>query len=419
MSIQITTLANGLRVATDSMADAESVVVGAWVGAGTRDEPWNANGIAHLVEHMMFKGTKTRSAYALSAAIEKNGGSMNAYTTREETAYYARTLPEDTGLALDIISDMLQHSVFNAKELAREKQVIIQEIGRDIDTPEDHLFDLMHQKAFPKQRIGRPILGSSKIIASMPRASVGDYVKRYYNAANMVVVGAGRVDHAAFVALAEKYFGKLKPGKKPKREAAHVYTGPQYTSRDIEQLHLVMGFGGCGLKQRDIHATQLLSILLGGNASSRLFQKIREKRGLVYTISASHTAFTDAGLFQIYAGTDPLRVGELIPAVCQELRDVTKNISAGELRRAKMQVRADILMGRESVMRRADTLGHQMITYGKPISPEHTLARIGAVTIDDAERVAQKLLRHGPVMAALGPIEKLEDYSVFAKRLAA
>ena len=187
MTIQITTLANGLRIATDTMPDAESVVVGAWVGVGTRHEPWNANGVAHLVEHMMFKGTKSRSSYVLSSAIENKGGQMNAHTSREETAYYARVLPEEAENATDIIADMLRHSVFDPKELDRERQVIIQEIGRDLDSPEDYTFDLMHKLAMPKQKIGRSILGSAEIIAKLPRTAITDYVARYYNAANMVV----------------------------------------------------------------------------------------------------------------------------------------------------------------------------------------------------------------------------------------
>src|SRR3984957_452739 len=198
MTIKVTTLPNGLRVATDTMNEAESVVIGAWVGVGTRHEPWNANGVAHLVEHMMFKGTKKRSAYALSAAIEKNGGAMNAHTTREETAYYARVLPEDAALAADIVADMLRHSQFGIKELNRERGVIIQEIGRDLDSPEERVFDLMQQKAFPGQKLGRPILGSVKVIAKLPRSAITDYVRRYYNASNMVMVAAGRNAHQAF-----------------------------------------------------------------------------------------------------------------------------------------------------------------------------------------------------------------------------
>lgn len=417
MTVKITTLDNGLRIATDTMSEAESVVVGAWVGVGTRHEPWTANGVAHLVEHMMFKGTRKRSAYALSAAIEKNGGMMNAHTSREETAYYARVLPENTELAMDVIGDMLQRSVFNPKELNREKQVIIQEIGRDLDSPEEHIFDLLHQLAFPKQKIGRPILGSAKVIENLPRKAVLNYVKQYYNANNMVLIAAGKINHQDFVKMAKARFGKLPRGKKPVKEKVRIGSGFKYAPRAIEQLHLIFGFAGPGFHNRDVYATQLLSIILGGTSSSRLFQKVREKRGLVYTINSGHVPLSDAGIFQIYAGTDPERVHELVPVVCEELVDVSKNITEGELDRAKAQGRADMLMGQESVMRRAEALGHQMIAFGRPISIEEILKRLMGIGVRDVQGMASRLLSKPPLVTALGPLDKLEDYKKIMRRL--
>lgn len=415
--IKITTLDNGLRIATDSMAEAESTVVGAWVGVGTRHEPWRANGVAHLVEHMMFKGTAKRSAYAISAAIEKNGGSMNAHTTREETAYYARTLPEDMPLALDVIADMLQHSRFAPKELEREKKVIIQEIGRDLDSPEDTVFEQMSQLALPKQKLGRSILGSSKVIADLPRTEVTDYVDRHYKAGNMIVVAAGRVDHDEFVRLAKSHFARLPKGKKPQAEPAKIASGAKLVTKEIEQLHIILGFAGPGYKHKSIFATQLLSVLLGGSSSSRLFQKVREQRGLVYTVSAGHMAFAEAGLFQIYAGTDPQRAAELMPVICAEMVDVTKNIKRGELERAKAQLRADMLMGKESVMRRAEILGHQLLAYDRTVPAEEILRKLMAVTVEDVQIQAQKLLKKKPLLSALGPLDTLESYEKIAKRL--
>ncbi|MDX2027285.1 MAG: pitrilysin family protein [Alphaproteobacteria bacterium] len=417
MTIQITTLDNGLRIATDTMQEAESAVIGAWVGVGTRHEPWAANGIAHLVEHMMFKGTKKRSAYGLSAAIEKNGGSMNAHTTREETAYYARVLPEDAALAIDIIADMLQNSVFQPKELDREKKVIIQEIGRDLDSPEDHAFDLMYRLAFPKQKIGRSILGSTKTISGLPRRAISDYVKRYYHAGNMVIVGAGKIQHKELVALARKHFARPPRGRKPALEKARIASGAKLAPKTIEQLHIILGFGGPSFNSRNLYAAQLLSILLGGSSTSRLFQKVREKRGLVYTVNSAHTAFMDTGLFQIYAGTDPARAGELIPVICNELRDVTRNITPGELNLAKAQSRADLLMGQENVMRRADMLGHQILAFGRPMSIEAILRKLMAVTRNDVQAMATRLFRQRPLLTALGPIDQLEDYKKIAARL--
>ncbi|MDR3449205.1 MAG: pitrilysin family protein [Alphaproteobacteria bacterium] len=419
MSIQVTTLPNGLRIATDTMHDAESVVVGAWVGVGTRHEPWNANGVAHLVEHMMFKGTKSRSAYALSTAIENKGGQMNAHTTREETAYYARVLPEETGNALDIVADMMRHSVFDAKELDREKQVVIQEIGRDLDSPEDLAFEMMHSLAMPKQKIGRSILGSAKVIAKLPRGVITDYVARYYNAANMVIVATGKIEHAAFIAMAKKRFGGLARGKKPVEEKAHIRGGALVTPKDIEQTHIILGFAGPGYHSKEIYATQLLSVILGGSSASRLFQKVREKRGLVYTVSSAHAAFSDAGIFQIYAGTDPKRLRELMPVMIDELVDLRSHVAKGELDRAKSQLRADFLMGNESVMRRAEMLGHQILAYGKPVPAERVLSRLNAVTQEEVQDMARKIFAKKPILTALGPVDELENYKALARRLAA
>ena len=417
MSIQITTLDNGLRIATDTMADAESVVIGAWVGVGTRHEPWPANGVAHLTEHMMFKGTKRRSAYALSAAIEKNGGAMNAHTTREQTAYYARVLPEDVETTMDVVADMLLRSVVDPRELDRERQVIIQEIGRDHDTPEDHIFDLLHSAAFPRQKIGRSILGSADVIANLPREAVTGYVRQHYHAGNMVVVAAGKVTHDHVVALARKHFARLPGGKATKIEAARIRSGDLRQDKETEQLHLMLGFPGPGLTARSVHVAWLLGILLGGSSSSRLFQKVREKRGLVYSISASHMPFQDVGLFSIYAGTDPARVKELIPVVCRELRDVAQHVTPSELKRAKAQARAELLMGQESVMQRAETLGYQLLAHGKPIPLQDTLQRVMAVTEEDAQTMAAKLLSRRPILTALGPTENLEDYRDVTNRL--
>jgi predicted Zn-dependent peptidase len=419
MTIRISTLDNGLRVVTDTLPDAESVVVGVWVGVGTRHEPDAANGVAHLVEHMMFKGTKTRSAYALSAEIENRGGAMNAHTTREETAYYARVLPEDAEHACDIIADMLRNSVFEPKELDREKKVIVQEIGRDLDSPEDHAFDLFHQRAFPNQKLGRPILGSAHVITNLPRRAVVDYVKQHYNVSNMIVAAAGKIEHDDFCRMIKRRFARIPGGKKPAHQKAHISGGATLMAKDIEQLHFILGFAGPGYHSRHLYPAQVLSVLLGGSSSSRLFQKVREKRGLVYTVSSTHAAYSDAGVFVIHAGTDPARVRELVPVVCNELRDVTQNVAPGELARAKAQLRADLLMGQESVMRRAEVLGHQLLAFGRTIPAEEILARLMAVSKEDIERMAVSLFSRKPILTALGPLDNLESYRSIRERLAA
>lgn len=417
--IQITELDNGLRIATDTIEGAESVVTGAWVGVGTRHEAWKANGVAHLVEHMMFKGTKTRSAYALSSSIENKGGEMNAHTSREATAYYARVLPEETETAVDIISDMLKNSLFAPKELDRERAVVIQEIGRDLDSPEDYAFDVMHELAMPRQKIGRPILGTAKIIATLPRDVLTDYVSRHYTGANMVLVAAGKISHEAFLKMVKKRFGNLPRGKAPVIEKTRISYGAKLVTKNIEQVHLILAFAGPGYRSRaPYYATQMLSLILSGSASSRLFQKVREKRGLVYTINSSHAGFSDAGLFQIYAGTDPKRLKELVPVVCDELNDMKERVTRGELARAKAQIRSSLLMGKESVMRRAEVLGSQILVHGKPIPTETLLERLLSVQEEHVKAAAQKIFTRKLILTALGPLDELEAYEKICARLA-
>lgn len=412
MPARITTLDNGLRIVTDTMNEAESVVVGAWVGVGTRHEPWRANGVAHLVEHMMFKGTRRQSAYGLSAAIEKDGGTINAHTTREETAYYARVLPEKTEEALDVIADMLMHSVFDKRELDRERTVIVQEIGSYIDMPEAHVDDLMNELAFPEQTIGRPIVGTSDVIMNLPRKDIVNYVRRYYHTGNMVIVATGKIGHADFVKLVKKYFKGLRTGKPAKKDKAYVSGGVKLVPRKIEQLHILLGYTGPSFHNPAIYPAQLLSIILGGSSTSRLFQKVREKRGLVYSVNSSHSAFSDAGIFQIYAGTDPARVKELMPVIQEELDDVTKNISDAEMNRAKAQCRASLLMGKEDVMRRADVAGHQILTYNRIISSEDILKKLMAVTNRDVQAFAKKLFAGKLILTALGPVKELKQQQI-------
>jgi len=417
MTLRVSTLDNGLRIATDTMEGAQSVLFGAWVGVGTRHEPWSANGVAHLAEHMMFKGTKRRSAFAISADIEKRGGAMNAHTSREETAYYARVLPEDVELAADVIADMLQRSVFDPKELDRERQVIIQEIGRDQDTPEEHITDLLHEAAFPRQKIGRSILGSSAVIANLPRRELMDYVKRHYHAGNMVIVASGKVDHDAVVALARKHFGKLPSGSSVKPGKAVFKSGEIRCVKESEQLHLMLSFKGPSAFSRLTPAASLLGVLLGGSSSSRLFQKVREKRGLVYSVSASHMLFQDVGLFTIYAGTDPERVRELMPVIGRELRDVMEHVTPSEIKLAKAQSRAELLLAQESVARRAENLGTQLLCFGKPLPVERLLEQIERVTKEQVQAMATSLFKKRPTLVALGPHEKLESYDTFVGRL--
>jgi predicted Zn-dependent peptidase len=303
MSVGLATLSNGLRIVTDRIDTVATVSLGLWVDVGTRHEPAAINGVAHFLEHMAFKGTKRRSALAIAEEIEAVGGHLNAYTSRESTAYYAKVLKEDVGLALDILADILQHSTFEPSELERERTVILQEIGQANDTPDDIIFDYFQERAFPGQAMGRPVLGSPEIIKKLARKSVVSYLKNHYSASRMVVSAAGNLDHDKFVALAETLLSDLPAERAVGTEPARYVGGEHRQDRDLEQLHLVLGFPGLKLDDPDYYAAAVLSTAFGGGMSSRLFQEVREKRGLVYAISSFAHSYRDGGLFGIYAGT--------------------------------------------------------------------------------------------------------------------
>jgi predicted Zn-dependent peptidase len=417
MPTRESTLSNGLRVVTDPIDTVESACVGLWVGAGTRHETAEVNGVAHLLEHMAFKGTRRRSAQDIAQEIEAVGGHLNAYTSRENTAYYARILKEDAPLALDILGDILQNSVIDETELGRERAVVLQEIGQAIDTPDDIIFDQFQEAAYPDQPIGWPVLGTAEIVGSLPREAIAGYIGRNYGADTMVLVASGNVDHDRLAAQAEQLFTGL-PAKAEARTAPAAYRGGEHREeRDLEQLHLVLGFPGLSYTDPDFYAASVLSTLLGGGMSSRLFQEIREKRGLVYSIYSFTSAYQDGGLFGIYAGTGETEVQELVPVLCGEIGRVVGDAAEDEVARARAQIKAGLLMSLESTMARAEQLGQQMLIFGRPVPPEEVVAKIDAIDAAAVRRVAGRLFHTAPTLAALGPVGRLESYDAIRARI--
>jgi predicted Zn-dependent peptidase len=417
-TIRVTTLPNGLRVATDTMPHVETASLGVWVGVGTRNERAEVNGVAHLVEHMVFKGTPTRTAFDISEQIEAVGGHMNAYTTREHTAYYAKVLKEDAPLALDVIGDMLQHSLLDEDELVRERAVVLQELGQAEDTPDDIIFDHFQSCAFPAQALGRPVLGHPEIIASLPRDALVDYIGSNYSGRTMVLAASGRIDHDTVVEMAERTFRDLPAPIDPAPLEAARYTGGDFREdRDLEQLHIVLGFEGVGVHDPDYYAHSVLSTLLGGGMSSRLFQEVREKRGLAYSVHTFSGAYEDNGLFGIYAGTGPEKIGELVPVMCDELCKVSLDVTDEEVRRARAQLKAGMLMALESTMSRCEQLGQQMVIFNRPLPIEEMVEKIDAVDAAAVRRAALRLRLKPPTVTALGPLDGLEDYDRIAARL--
>ena len=312
MTVDVTRLKNGLTIATDRINGVESAALGVWVGTGARAETASTNGVAHLLEHMAFKGTSRRSAADIAAEIEDVGGHLNAYTSKEITAYYARVLKEDISLALDILADILKNSVFDSVELDREREVILQEIGQAADTPEDVAHDAFQAAAYPGQPVGRPILGAPEIIRTIPRAAIVDYMSSRYKPGSMVLSAAGAVDHGQLVELAENLFGDMAPGQAPETEPAVYQGGEERIIKPSEQAHVFFGLPGPHFGAADYYAGHVLSALYGGGMSSRLFQEIREKRGLCYSIYSFMSSMSDTGMFGIYAGTEEHRRAKLL-----------------------------------------------------------------------------------------------------------
>lgn len=414
----VSTLDNGLRVVTDPMDGVETVSVGVWVDVGARFETPEINGISHLLEHMAFKGTKRRSARAIAEDMEAVGGQLNAYTSRENTAYYAKVLKEDVPLAVDIIADILQHSTLDPEELARERAVIIQEINQANDTPEDVVFDRFQEKAFPDQALGRPVLGSADNVRDMPRETIIRYMRDHYCSPRMVLAAAGRIDHDALVEMAAEAFSELPTQKDFTTEGARYVGGEGREERDLEQVQLVLGFAGLTYDDPDFYPASVFSTVFGGGMSSRLFQEVREKRGLVYSIYSFLSFYADGGLFGIHAGTGEKEVGELVPLICDELKKVCDHVNSEEVSRARAQIKAGILMSRESTSSRCEQLARQMMVYGRPLPVAEIVEKIDAVDAEAVKRVAIRLMSGPLTVAALGPLAALEDYETTVARLA-
>ena len=418
MTVQVTRLENGLTIASDRIDGVETAALGAWVGVGTRHEAAEVNGVAHLLEHMAFKGTARRNAQDIAEEIEAVGGHLNAYTSRENTAYYARVLADDVPLAVDIIADILQHPSFDEGELAREREVVLQEIGQAHDTPDDIVFDHFQETAYPGQALGRPVLGRAEVVRGLGRDTLVDYLARHYRGPNLVIAAAGRVDHDRFVALAGEAFGGLPAEAERPDQEAHYRGGEYREARDLEQVHLVIGLPAMGIRDPAYYTLSVLSTLFGGGMSSRLFQEVREKRGLVYSIYSFTAAFTDGGVFGIYAGTGAAQVGELVPLVGGELRRLAEDAGAAEVARAKAQLKASILMGRESTGARCEQLAQQLLIYGRPLPVEEIVAEIDAIDVAAVRELAARLAAGRPTLASLGPLNGARPFEDLARSLA-
>ncbi|OCW55633.1 M16 family metallopeptidase [Hoeflea olei] len=421
MQVQTTTLANGVTVVTEKMPHLESVALGVWVKSGSRDETAAEHGIAHLLEHMAFKGTRKRSARQIAEEIENVGGELNAATSTETTSYYARVLKNDVPLAIDILHDILTDSTFDEDELTREKHVILQEIGAANDTPDDVVYDKFTEAAFRDQTIGRPILGTPDTVKAFTPDQIRGYLARHYTGDRIVVVAAGAVDHDAFVKLVDERFGQsIQPtGTQLRSITAATYTGGDYReTRDLMDAQVLIGFEGRAYQVRDFYCSQLLANILGGGMSSRLFQEVREKRGLCYSVYAFHWGFSDSGLFGVHAATGAEDLGELVPVILSELAKAADGVEEQEINRSRAQVRSGLLMAQESPAVRASQIARQMLLFGRPVSNAELMERLANLTPQRLSDLAGRLFFDTPItVSAIGPVGNLLSIPDMAHRL--
>ena len=415
MGVETSCLANGLHVVTHTMPHMETVALGIWVKAGARDERPEENGIAHFMEHMAFKGTKRRNAREIAEEIESAGGEINASTGMETTTYYARVLKDDWAMALDILSDIFTESVLDPEELERERDVILQEIAAANDQPDDLVFDLAQLAAFGEHPLGRSILGTAELIANVKRETMLAWRDRNYWASRIVVAAAGNINHADFAAAAERLLGKIATGQQPQREPAQFAPSEQVSQKTLDQTHVVLSFAAPGYRDPEIYQLQVLSGILGGGMSSRLFQEVREKRGLCYNVFSFGSAYEDGGQLGVYAASTPEHAEELLDVASNVMMSVTKMVTDEEVKRAKAQLKSSLVMNLESASSRADQIARQFLAFGSVPSIATLTAKIDAVTGDQVRELASRIfIDKTPAVSAVGQLSHMSPHARIA-----
>ena len=419
MTLRFDTLPNGFRIVTEHMPGLMSASIGIWVQAGGRHERPEQNGIAHFLEHMAFKGTKTRSPLQIAEEIEDVGGYINAYTSKDMTAYYARVLSADVGLALDVISDIVLNPVFDPREIETERNVILQEIGQTLDTPDDIIFDWLQEVSYPDQPFGRTILGPAKRVGAFSQQDLINFVAQHYGPNQMILSAAGGVDHDEIMTKAIELFGHLPRHEPFQMMGADFLGGEKRKVKKLEQAHFTLSFEAPSYRAPDVYAAQIYGMALGGGMSSRLFQKVREENGLCYTIFAQSGAYEDTGQITIYAGTSSEEIASLAQLTVEELKRAPQDMSSAEVERARVQLKAGLLMGLESPSSRAERLARLLAIYDRVPSLDEAIAKIDAVTCQDVREFAANMNMARSAMVLYGPISKAPDLASLRKALAA
>ena len=402
------------------MPGLKSASIGIWIKAGGRHESLEQNGVAHFLEHMAFKGTKRRSSLQIAEAIEDVGGYINAYTSREMTAYYARVLSDDVDLALDVVSDIVLNPVFNSSEIEVERGVILSEIGQALDTPDDIIFDWLQEVSYPDQPLGRSILGPAERVSNFQKQDLSKFVSENYGPDQMILAAAGAVDHEAIIRQCEEIFGNLVSRKQNQLLAGNFSGGEVRHIKDLEQAHFALAFEGPNYKNSDIYTAQVFATAFGGGMSSRLFQEVREKRGLCYSIFASAGAYSDTGTLTLYAGTSGDKVSELANITMDEIKRAADNMNENEIARASVQMKAGLLMGLESPSSRAERLARMVAIWDRIPTLDEVIEKIDAVTVNSVRNFAASLIGGSPAALALyGPVKGAPRVEELQARLVA
>src|SRR5471030_882682 len=421
MTLEISKLSNGLTVVSDPMAGLESAAMGIWVNTGSRNEDPKAMGISHMLEHMAFKGTTRRSARAIAEEIEAVGGQLNAYTSREQTAFHARILKADVPLALDMMADILTNPTFEQSELERERQVVLQELGQARDTPDDIVFDHLQSAIFKDQPLGWPILGEEATVNAFNRDMLKSTMAAQYRLEGMTLIASGAVNHSEIVALADEKCAGLNRGAVPAAPPACYVGGDFRAVEDLEQAHVAYAFPGLSNADPDYFVAQIYAMALGGGTSSRLFQEAREKRGLCYSIYAFSSGFQDSGFLGIYAGTGESEAAEISAVIAGEMEAIAGNLTEAEVARARAQLKVSLLMGMERPGTRSEQIAGQLFALGRVQSAAEIVAQLDGIDAAIVKRYAAQVMQSvdaeiGTTIAAVGPVGKLESQAVFARR---
>lgn len=395
-------LANGLTLAVEPMDGVETLAVGLYADVGARSEPDGLAGLAHMVEHMVFKGAGSRDAKAIAEAVEDRGGSLNAWTSRDNTVFHARLLADDLGLGMELISDLVRCPRFDADDLVREKQVVLAELGEARDTPDDIVFDHLSAQAYAGQPLGRPVLGDEASIAAIDAAALQGWLAEQYRPERLVVAAAGKVDEDALLKMVEARFGDLEARGLPAIAPATFIGGAYADVRDFDQTHIAFGYPGPDIHSDQVHAMALFTGAAGGGMSSRLFQELRESRGLAYSVYAFAQAWADTGMLGVYCAAQKGQGVDALALARDVLARTAETLDEAELARARAQAKAGLLMGLESVATRCDHLARQVQIYDRVVPPAETVALLDAVTVAQARAAGQAALSGAFALATVG-----------------